>query len=338
LTLTGNNAQRTSKQLTTNVEAYELYMRGRALITKRGRHVAPGMECLKQAVELDPGFAAAWGGLAEAFCVQGYLGIAPPCECMPRALTAARRAVALDPTSGEAHCALAAALMLWERDYDKARRTFVKGLELNPTYTQGRAWYGLFLLQWVYAETAAGLAEVRLAYERDPLSAYSPSILAFALAQAGETAEGLAFARLAVERDPDAFVYHWIHTLIAHVHGAFEECFAAADRAAEVSNRHHFVLAYRTIACADCGRLAEARALHEELRTKRAQVYVPYFSLAISASAVGDMDGAIEYAQQACDEREPALVIMPRVFPNLAHLRKEPRFADVLRRIGFPNL
>src|SRR5688572_18227750 len=127
---------------------------------------------------------------------------------------------------------------------------------------------------------------------------HSPAILAFALAAAGNTAEGLAFVRLAVERDPDAFVHHWIHTLIAHMHGAFEECFAAADRAAEVSNRHHFALAYRTVACADSGRLAEARALHDEMRTKRAQVYVPYFSLAISASAIGDMGGAIEYAQQ----------------------------------------
>jgi tetratricopeptide (TPR) repeat protein len=313
-------------------------MRGRALLTKRGKHIAPGMECLKQAVELDPGFAAAWGGLAEAFAVQGYMGMAPPGECMPRALTAARRAVSLDATSGEAHCALAAGLMLWEHDYDAARRSFLKGLELNPNYTQGRSWYGLFLLQWIYGEIAPGLAEVRLAYERDPLSAYTASIMAFALAQAGETAEGLTFARLAVERDPDAFVYHWIHTLIAHLHGAWDECFAAADRAAEVSNRHHFVLAFRALACADSGRLVEARALYDELRTKRTHGYVPYFSLASAASATGDMDGAIELAQQACDEREPGLVIMSGHFPAQHSLRNDPRFADVLRRVGLPNL
>jgi hypothetical protein len=89
--------------------------------------------------------------------------------------------------------------------------------------------------------------------------------------------------------------------------------------------------------CADCGRHAEARALHEELQTKRAQGYVPYFSLAMSASAIGDMDGAIEYAQQACDEREPGLVIMTRVFPNARRLREDPRFAEVLRRLALPN-
>ena len=275
LTLAGDRAQRPARQPTTNVEAYELYMRGRALITKRGKHVAPAMECLKQAVELDPSFAAAWAGLAEAFTVQGYMGMAPPGEVMPKALTAARRAVALDPKSGEAHCALAAALMFWERDYEGARQAFVSGLELNPNYTQGRDWYGLFLLQWLYGAVPEGLAEVRLAYERDPLSAYAPSILALGLAMAGETAEALRFARLAVERDSDAFLYHWIHGLVAHWGGLFDEYFAASDRSAEVSNRHHFVMAHRAIACADCGRHAEARALHEELRTKRAQGYVP---------------------------------------------------------------
>jgi len=117
-----------------------------------------------------------------------------------------------------------------------------------------------------------------------------------------------------------------------------DDAATAADRAAAVSNRHHFVLAYRALACADSGRLAEARALHDELRTKRAHGYVPYFSLATSASAIGDMDGAIEYAQQACDEREPGLVITTRVFPRQHRLRDDPRFADVLRRIGFPNL
>jgi serine/threonine-protein kinase len=337
LTLAGDRAQRPARQLTTNVEAYELYMRGRALIAKRGKHIAPAMEYLKQAVELDPSFAAAWGGLAEAFAIQGYMGMAPPGEVMPRALTAARRAVALDPKAGEAHCALAAALMFWERDYEGAREAFVRGLELNPNYTQGRDWYGLFLLQWLYGAVPEGLAEVRLAYERDPLSAYPSSILALGLAMAGETAEALRFARLAVERDSDAFLYHWIHGLVAHWGGLFDEYFPASDRSAEVSNRHHFVMAHRAVACADCGRHVEARALHEELRTKRAMGYVPYFSLAISASAIGDMDGAIEYAQQACDEREPLLVIMTRVFPNARRLREDPRFADVLRRLALPS-
>ena len=337
VTLTGGKTPRPARLLTTNVEAYELYMRGRALLTKRGKHVAPGMECLKQAVELDPSFAAAWAGLADAFTVQGYMGTSPPGEVMPKALTAARRAVALDPTSGEAHCSLGIALMFWEHDYEGARKAFVRGLELNPHNTQGRCWYGLFLLQWLYGEVSEGLAEVRRAYEHDPLSAYTAAILALALATAGEMAPALQFVRVAVERDPEAFLYHWCHSLVAHWNGAFDESFAAFARSAEVSGRHH-LLTHETLAYADGGRMADARALHEEMLASRARRYVPAFASAISASAIGDMDAAIEYAQQACDEREPILVIFTRNFPNGRRLRADPRFADILRRVAFPNL
>ena len=97
---------------------------------------------------------------------------------------------------------------------------------------------------------------------------------------------------------------------------------------------------FRLVACADSGRLAEARTLHEELRTKRAQVYIPYFSIAISASAIGDMDGAIEYAQQACDEREPALHAHEPV-PSQRRRRVRRELAVEVRergRVGQPHV
>jgi serine/threonine-protein kinase len=336
VTLAGGKAPRPARQLTTNVEAYELYMRGRALVTKRGRHVAPGMECLKQAVELDPSFAAAWAGLADAFTVQGYMGTARPGDVMPKALTAARRAVALDPASGEARCSLATALMFWDHDYDGARRAFEQGLELNPHNTQGRCWYGLFLRQWLYGELAEGLAELRLAYERDPLSAYTAGLLAIGLAAAGEAAEGLQFARLAVERDPEAFLYHWVHGLVAHWSGRFDESLAAYTRASEVAGRHNF-MAHQAVLFADRGQLAEARTVHNEMMAKRAREYVPAFAVAITASAIGEMDAAIEFAQQACDEREPMLLIFARLSRPAQRLRDDPRFSDVLRRVAFPS-
>jgi tetratricopeptide (TPR) repeat protein len=227
--------------------------------------------------------------------------------------------------------------MFWEHDYEGARAAFLRGLELTPNNTQGRCWYALFFLIWLCDKRAEGLAEARIAYERDPLSAYAATILSLALSMNGETGEGLAFARLAVDRDPDGFVYHWIQSLAAHWHGAFDESLAASARAADVSGRHHF-LAHRAIALADCGRLIEARALHDELLAKRARQYVPNFSLAVSASAIGEMDAAIEYAQQGCDEREPIMVILTRVIPDARRLRADPRFADIFRRLGFHTL
>jgi tetratricopeptide (TPR) repeat protein len=313
-----------------------LYLRGRALLLKRGRHAAEAGECLQRAVDLDPGFAPAWSGLADMFTVRAYYGLLPPADSMPRALAAARRAVALDPQNAEAHAALAMPLMVWERDYDAAEAAFCRSIELNPHYTQGRAWHALFSLQWVRGLHDESVAEARRVYDGDPLSAYAASILGLVLACAGQTEEGMALARLGAERDPDANLGHWVHGLVAHWSGALNESVAALDRALAVSNRGAMSLSHQGDVYADLGRLDDARALHQEIVEMSTRSYVPNVLLAISAAALGDRDQAFELLQRACDEREPLLVLIARVAPNLRRLRDDPRFADVRRRLALP--
>jgi serine/threonine protein kinase/tetratricopeptide (TPR) repeat protein len=338
ITLTAAESNRLVKQATTSVEAYDLYLRGRALLIKRGKHAVFGFECLKRAVELDPKFAAAWAGLADAYTVRGYTGSAPGADVMPKALTAARRAVALDPEVGEAHCALAAALLFGEHDYALARAEFQRGLELSPRYTQGRAWYGLFSLQWVGGRLQEGLAEVRRAYENDPLSAYSASLLGIASGTAGELADALKYGRLGAEREPDAFLSHWVLALALTWTGQPDAGIAEFRRAAEHSGHAVHPISQMAHAYSKAGKIMEAKAIHDELLARRAREYVPWSALALTASSFGDMDAAIEFAHQAADEREPPLLSFARVFPDWQRLRDDPRFADVLRRLALPPL
>jgi Flp pilus assembly protein TadD len=95
-------------------------------------------------------------------------------------------------------------------------------------------------------------------------------------------------------------------------------------------------LSHKADVSADLGRQDDARALHQELVEMRARSYVPNVLLAISTAAVGDRDTAFELLQRACDEREPLLVLVARLTPNLRRLREDPRFADVLRRLALP--
>ena len=337
VTLVGDGSTRLIKQGTANVEAWELYQRGRALLLKRGKHAPQGMECLKRAVELDPRFAAAWAGLADAYTIRGFWSVAPPGEVMPKALTAARRAVALDPNLAEAQCALAAARLFWERDYEASATAFRRGLELNPQYTQGRAWYALFSLQTVGGRHRDAVAEARRMLDADPLSAYAAVILALVLAIGGEAAEALAYARLATERDPEALVCHWIHGQVAHWAGHRGETIEAFARACAVSDRSSYPLASQAAAYASWGMRSEARALHEELLAKRAHGFVACGPLAISAAAAGDMDAAAEFMEQSCDEREPVLLVYFRTYPDWQPLRDHPRAVEVRRRLALPD-
>ena len=337
VTLVDGASSRVIKQGTANVDAWELYQRGRALLFKRGKHTQQGMECLKRAVELDPRFAAAWAGLADAYTVRGFWSVAPPGEVMPKALTAARRAVALDPDLAEAQCALAAALLFWERDYEAAGAAFRRGLELNPQYTQGRAWYALFWLQTVGGRHRDAVAEARRTLEADPLSAYAATILALVLGMAGEAVEALPHARLAAQRDPEALIYHWVHGQVAHWAGQRDEAIAAFARACDVSARSSYPLVSQAAAYATWGMRSEARALHEELLAKRAQGFVACGPLAVSAASAGDLDAAAEFMEQSCDEREPVLLVYFRVYPDWQPLRDHPRAAEVRRRLALPG-
>jgi serine/threonine protein kinase len=334
VTLKGGESSRLVKRATKNLEAYELHLRGRALLFKRGKAIAEAAECFRRAVDLDRGFAAAWAGLADAYTVDGYFGNAPPGQTMPKALTAARRSIQLDPELAEGYCSLAMGLLLWERDYAGADRAFRRCLELNPQYTQGRYWHAVFNLQWLQGRMAEGVAEARRAFEEDPLSAYAASLVGVAYATTGQTAEGIEACRTGTLRDPGALVTHWIHGLVARWHGALAESITAFQKAAEVSGRHPYTLSHCALAHADSGNMAEAREIHEELTALAARKYVPCSTLMISAIAVRDMDLAIDMALQACDEREPILIVMAQHFPDTQRIRDDPRFAEVLRRLG----
>src|SRR6185369_920575 len=157
---------------THNIEAYELYLKGRALLYQRGLSVIKAIDCFNQAVALDPDYAHAWAGLADGYTTSGYSGLKRPNEVMPRALEAARRAIELDPNLAESHNALACATLLHERNYQVAEKEFQTALKLNPNYPQAIAWYGLFYLQWVCGRDAEAHDEMLRLIKIDPLSAY----------------------------------------------------------------------------------------------------------------------------------------------------------------------
>ncbi len=333
VSLVGGKDDRLVEQGTTNIEAYQLYLRGRALVDRRGASVPAGLDLLRAAVALDPGYSLAWAGVADALTVLAYSGTTRGSESKAQAMAAANRSIELDPTSAVAHTALACATLLYENNRPMAKQMFERALELNPSYAMGRGWYGNFYLNWACGDFEQGIAETRRALDSDPLSAYFTMSLGVCLFTAGRLDEAIGTCRRATQLDPESFVSRWSLGIALGLAGRFEEAVSTLDKAAEMSGRHALALTALAGVFGQTGNLADAFTLHRELMDRVSRSYVSPSHLALTAEAAGQHEEAIAFARRAWDEREPAFILWARHFPLYRTLHSDPRFAAILREM-----
>jgi tetratricopeptide (TPR) repeat protein len=317
--------------------AYELYLKGRALLYQRGLSILKAIDCFTQAVSLDPSYAQAWAGLADGYTTSGYSGFKPAAEVMPRAIEAARRALELDASLAEAHNALACASLLYERDYVLAEREFQKALELNPNYPQARAWYGLFFLLWVSERNSEAFDQLSRLLQIDPLSGYANVIFSFACLSSGRLPEAVQHARRGVELDPNSYLGQWALAVASECSGQYEEAVVAAEQALTMSGRHSWALTTLVSTYAAWNKPENALAVYRELEARRSREYIQPAMLATAAAAVGEMDRAIAFAREALEKRDPLFVMIARTWPEYNALCKDPRFLDVVSGLGLPD-
>lgn len=316
---------------TKNLEAYQLYVKGRDLLYRRGGAVARAAQCFEQEVVLDPDYALAWAGLADSYTVLGYYGFARPEANMPKAVEAARRAVALAPSLAEAHNALAMASLMAAWDRPTAEREFLRALELNPKYTQARDWYAVFYLQFSEGRLAEGMAQAKLALVSDPLSSYAHALYGFACGLAGKYTEAVQASRRSVELDSESYLAHMVHQSVLHFSGQLEESAAAGELALAISGRLSWSMAELAVTFAEWGKPAEADAIYAELLARARRQYVPPAQLALAAAAAGIEEQAIRHTCEAFEIRDPdCQVFFSRHVPITAPLYAYPRFKQLV--------
>jgi TolB-like protein/Flp pilus assembly protein TadD/predicted Ser/Thr protein kinase len=337
VTLAGVKDDRLVQQGTTNVEAYQLYLKGRALLSRRGASIPAALDLFRKAVELDPGYSLAWAGIAEAFIWLAITGSVRGSESKPQAMAAATRSIELDPGSAAGHTALACATLLYENNPTMARQEFERALELSPGYALGRCWYALLYFQWARGEFEQGIAEARRALDIDPLSAYVTMILAGCLCTAGRLDEAIETARRAVQQDPESFVARWMLGVSLGTAGRFEEAVSTLEAAVGMSDRHSLAFTSLAGVFGQWGKPSEASALHRELMDRASRVYVPATHLVLTAEAAGQREEALAFARRAWDEREPPFILHARHFPEYRTLHSDARFAAILREMDSPE-
>jgi TolB-like protein len=320
---------------TQNLEAYQAYVKGRALLYRRGPAIPGALTSCQRAVTLDTEYALAWAGLADSYTALGYYGLARPEESMPKGLEAARRAVTLEPSLAEAHTALAMACLMGTWDRVEARREFLHAIELNPKYLQAHAWYAYFYLQCSEGQLAEGMAQARVAFVSDPLSSYAHAIYVLTCMVVGNLSEAIRTARRAVEIDSESYLAHVVLQEALRLNEEFEESVAAGQLAMAMSGRHSWAMLFRALTFADWGKPAEAEAVYGEMLARSGHQYVPPAVLAVAAAAATREDDALRHARDALETRDPICqVFWSSYFPASARLYAYAGFREIIALMG----
>jgi serine/threonine protein kinase/tetratricopeptide (TPR) repeat protein len=318
---------------TKNLEAYDLYLKGRFHWEQRGDGLRRALECFESAIALDPGFALAHAGAADARTALTIWGLTRSADELPRAKKEAALAVQLDPLLAEAHSALAQVLVLWDRDWTGAEAGFRRAIELDPRFMPARYWYGAYVLYYAFGRTDEAVDEMHRALEIDPLSLVTQWNLSFVLYSAGRTDRIVAEVGDVVARAPESLFSHimagWGHLAAGEHERATEMMRYAVDR----WSRNHWALAWYAEALIAGGRVEEAKAIHEEMIERSRREFVPNFSLAAVPAMLGDADRAIEFLRAAASDREWNTVLLAR-WPWFDRIRSDPRFAALVQEAG----
>lgn len=321
---------------TKNLEAYQRYVKGRSLMSKRGAAIPRALEYYKEAVALDAEYAQAWAGLADCRTLLCFYGFAHPETGMPKCKDAAQRALMLDPSLPESHSATALAYLLYDRNFSEAERELRHALELNPRYVQARIWYAFFYLQLAVGHIEEGLAQAKLALESDPLSGYASAGVGICYFNARRYAEALRMLEQALELDPDSFLAAVFRHCTLHLTGRFEEAATRAQEVLTMSGRHPGTMAFLIATFCDWGKTAEAETIYMELTARARREYVPPSALVTASHALGLEEEALSQIRQAVQISDPYRhLVFSKYFPYGERLHANGRCRELLRKAGF---
>jgi TolB-like protein/DNA-binding winged helix-turn-helix (wHTH) protein/Flp pilus assembly protein TadD len=318
-----------------NPEAYEAYLKGRYFWNKRtGEGLQKAIEYFDHAIDTDPGYARAYSGLADSYALLGdwEYGILSPQDAFPRAKAAATRALALDDNLSEAHTSLAFILDLYDWGWASAEKEYKRALALNPGYATAHHWYAWHLI--VMGRNDEGIAELKKAESLDPLSLIISADLADALCIAHRYDESVQQSQKTIEMGPYFAIAHYQLGQALEQKHKHDEAIAEFRRAIELSGRNATFESNLANAYAVSGRKEEAMKIVKDLESRQSQDSSTDASIALIYVGLGDSDRAMIWLNKAYEARFNPSILMRPVFDPL---RSEPRFQNLLHRIGLPS-
>lgn len=331
-TLSSQEKAALSTSKVVDADAYEAYLKGRYFWNKRdAAGLKKAIDYFQRAIAVDPGYAPAYAGLADAYSLAGAweYGVLPTQEAYPRAREAATKAVLLDPMLAEAHTSLAFSLDQYPWDWGKAEQEFRRALDLNPGYATAHHWYGYHLM--TMGRSDEGIAELKRAQSLDPLSLIIGAGFADVLYIAHRFDEAQRELQKTLEMDPDFAVAHHQKGQVLVQQRSPEAAIGEFQRAIELSGHSGAFDADLAYAYAVSGHADEARMIVGRLEQQKEESGSTDANIALVYVGLNDADQAMRWLEKAYAARfGPGILIRPPFDP----LRNDPRFKDLIRRLG----
>src|SRR5215469_5007040 len=334
--LNGAEKQLISSQPTSDLTAYELYLKGRSLWRKRsGDNIPKAIAFYEQAIARDPNYALAYAGMAEAYVVLPWFTGTVPRDATPKAKAAALKAVQLDDNLAEAHTALADVLF-WDFDMAGSISEFQRAIAQNPNYATAHHWYGSDPLRAIGRFDEA-IAEGKRAIELDPLSPVINLDLGRTLMMARRYDEAIAQLRKTLEIDPTFFYARFNLGIALQLNGDVPAAIAEYTKAQQLADNNLGARVLLAITKTQSGdKDAAARMLAEPEELSRHRSVHPYWRALLYLS-LENRDEAIRWLEQAIAEHDGLNIAWIKVDPFLDPLRGDPRFETLVQKVLAPK-
>lgn len=319
------------KHYTENLEAYNLYLQARFHLNKRTEEgLQKGVMYCEQALASDPAFAPAYAGLADGFILLGFQGFLPPQDTMPKAKSAAEKALALDETLAEAHTSLGCIHAVYDLNWQESAQHFQRAIALKPNEATAHYWYAIWNLL-PRGQFEACRQEIQKALELDPLALVLKAGIGWQYYFARQYDQAIAALQKTLELDAN-FIF--ARDLLGQAYlqkGMIEQALSEMEKAVALSHRRTLSLSTLGHAYATAGKREPAQQILAELQNVATQKYVSVYDLALIYVGLHDHDQALAWLEKAYAEHNGWVVFL-KVEPRLDALRADARFAALLKK------
>ena len=333
LELSGDEHNQLAKSYTDNVEAFQLYIKGRYFWNQRTTEgIRRGLEYAQQAIAIDPTYAPAYVGLADSYNLLGAQHSAlPPRESFPKARAAALRALEIDEQLAEAHASLAFLNCCFEWDWTTAEQNFLKAIALKPNYATAHHWYGELLV--TAARFDEGLVHLQMAQQLDPLSLAINADVAAAFYYAREYDRSENELEQLLDLNPNFIRARVLLARVLQQKGEYTKALETLQSAVELSGKDPVTVSALAQSLAAAGRSDEARTIVDDLQHAQKRQYISAGSIAIVYIALNEKELAFDWLEKAFANRDIELVWL-KVNPVFDPLRQDSRFTKLVERVN----